>query len=69
MATELLERPRTIPIQSASPNRPASSADVEPNFGPEDMHAIRVIAYLMIGIFSVALVMYGTITIFAWLGS
>jgi hypothetical protein len=66
MATELLDRPPTIHIRAA---RPTSSIDVEPNFGPEDMHAIRVIAYLMTGIFTVALVMYGTITFFAWLGS
>jgi hypothetical protein len=65
MSVETLERPRTIKIQSVH----ESHVDDEPNWGNEDMHAIKVIAYLMIGIFSVALVMYGTITLFAWLGS
>lgn len=40
---------------------------VEPNFGPEDMHAIKAIAYLMNGIFTVAAVMYCTITLFTWI--
>lgn len=66
MTTETLDRPGTIRIESS---RPSGSTEFEPNFGPSDMHAITAIAGLMIGIFTVALVMYGTITLFAWLGS
>ena len=66
MTTETLDRPQTINIQAS---RQATPCDVEPNFGPEDMHAIRAIFGLMVGIFTAALVMYGTITFFVWLGS
>lgn len=66
MTTETLERPRTNRIE---PSRQPVETEIEPNFGPSDMHAITVIAGLMIGIFSVALVMYGTITLFTWIGS
>jgi hypothetical protein len=65
MAVETLERPQTISIRAADESRGSDEA----NWGPEDLHAIKAIAYIMNGIFSVALVMYGTITLFAWLGS
>jgi hypothetical protein len=38
---------------------------VERNFGPEDMHAINAIAYIMNGILVLALVLYGAIIICA----
>ena len=72
MAVETLERPQTISLQSAreiQPCRETHPSGFEPNFGPEDMHAIKAIAYIMNGIFAVALVMYSTITLFAWLGA
>ena len=65
MTTETLERPQTISMHSA--HRPTPTG-FEPNFGPEDMHAIKAIAYLMNGIFAAAAVMYGTISLLAWLG-
>ena len=65
MTTGTLARPRTTPMQSAHHTTPG---DFEPNFGPEDMHAIKAIAYLMNGIFAAAAVMYGTIALLAWLG-
>ena len=72
MAVETLQRPETSSFKSAREAvtaRAVLPAGVEPNWGPEDMHAIKAIAYLMIGIFTIALMMYGTITFFAWLGS
>jgi len=72
MPVETLKRPQTISFQSAGEiqsTREASPSGFEPNFGPEDMHAIKAIAYIMNGIFVVALVMYSTITFFAWIGS
>ena len=71
MSVETLERPRTIKIESVRRMAPRATESIhaaEPNFGPEDMHAIKAIAYIMNGIFAVALVMYSTITLFAWLG-
>jgi hypothetical protein len=62
MATVLLERPRTIRIR---PARTPSSTGVEPNFGPDDMHAIRAIFGIMVAILTVALVMYGAIALLA----
>jgi hypothetical protein len=72
MSVEILERPQTIKVDSiprTAPRMVQSTSVVEPNFGPEDMHAIKAIAYIMNAIFAAALVMYGTITLFAWLGS
>jgi hypothetical protein len=72
MTVETLERPETITFRRTSEIRSArgpQESSVEPTFGPEDMHAINAIAYIMNGIFVVALVMYSTITFFAWLGS
>ena len=72
MAVETLERPQTFSFRSAREIQSALESHpigVEPNWGPEDMHAIKAVAYIMNGIFTVALVMYGTITLFAWLGS
>jgi hypothetical protein len=72
MTVETLERPQTIsfrPARKIYSTRETNPSGFEPNFGPEDMHAIKAIAYIMNGIFAVALVMYGTITLFAWLGS
>ena len=63
MTTQTLERPETIPIQKA---RQTASTPDEPNFGPQDMHAIRAIFGIIVGIFAVALVMYSTITFCAW---
>jgi hypothetical protein len=72
MTVETLEYPQTVTSQPARKIRSAREPQpscVEPNFGPEDMHAIKAIAYIMNGIFAGALVMYSTITFFAWLGS
>jgi hypothetical protein len=72
MSVETLERPQTIRFRSArgiQPPRETQPSGVEPNWGPEDMHAIKAIAYIMNGIFAAALIMYGTITLFAWIGS
>jgi len=63
MSVQTLERPRIADVgsyQEAEPN------EVEPNFGPEDMHAIRAVFGIMVGIFTGALVMYATITICVW---
>ncbi len=72
MSVETLDCPQTISFQSApeirSAREPRPNA-IEPNSGPEDMHAIKAIAYIMNGIFTAALLMYGTITLFAWIGS
>ena len=70
MASATLERPETISIATVARTSPrtAPHVKVEPNFGPEDMHAIKAIAFIMTGIFLVALLMYTTITLFAWLG-
>jgi hypothetical protein len=71
MPVETLERLQTIRFRSVRevpPARKNHAIEFEPNWGPEDMHAIKAIAYLMTGIFAVALVMYSTITLFAWLG-
>ena len=62
-----LEQPKIIRIESVHGS--AEKVRFEPNFGPSDMHAIKAIALIMIGIFSAALVMYGTITLLAFLGS
>jgi hypothetical protein len=70
MTVETLERPETIRLRPARGRRPARETqptDFEPNFGPEDLHAIKAIAYIMNGIFGVALLMYGTMAVFAWL--
>ena len=67
MAIETLERVRTTPPTLA--RAAALDENSEPNFGPSDMHAIKVIACLMNGIFVAALAMYGTIALFIWLGS
>ena len=37
-----------------------------PNFGPDDVYAIKSIAYIMNGIFVIALVLYSTITLTAF---
>jgi hypothetical protein len=70
MTVETLERPQTLsfrPVRDSRPVRHTQPSVLEPNFGPEDMHAIKAIAYIMNGIFAIALVMYSTITLFAWL--
>ena len=66
MAIETLERVRT-PANLV--REAARDEESEPNFGPSDMHAIKVIACLMNGIFVAALAMYGTIALFVWLGT
>lgn len=71
MAVEMLQEPTTIAFRSnpvCTTTRPAENDPFEPNFGADDLHAIKVIAYMMIGIFLYALVVYGVITLFAWLG-
>jgi hypothetical protein len=70
MAIETLEPVQTIrihPLPRAARQVPVEV--FEPNFGPEDMHAIKAIAYIMNSIFVAALLMYSIITLFAWLGS
>jgi hypothetical protein len=63
MPIQILERPKTAEVKYV---REAKSDQFEPNFGPEDMHAIRAIFGIMVGILTVALVMYATITICVW---
>jgi hypothetical protein len=71
MAVEMLEEPVTLryPVECATRKMPVSdTTEIEPNFGADDFHAIKVIAYMMIAIFLYAFVVYGVITLFAWLG-
>ena len=51
--------------RDASAAASTSTIDLEPNFGPSDLHAIRAIFALMVSIFLAALVMYGTIALWA----
>lgn len=66
MEMQTIERPRSIPIK---PVRLARPAEFEPNFGPEDMHAIKAIVYIMNGIFVLALLMYSAIAAAAYFRS
>jgi hypothetical protein len=66
MNVAVSSRPKPIPIAL---HETVTRRDFEPNWGPDDVHAVRAVAYLMNGIFLTALVMYSTITIFAWIGS
>jgi hypothetical protein len=68
MTTATLDYPSTIRIEDV-PKPKVRSAAFEPNFGPEDMHAIKAIAFIMNAIFVIALVMYSAITLWAWLES
>ena len=63
MPVQILERPKIAEVKNFSK---AESNQFEPNFGPEDMHAIRAIFGIMVGIFTAALVMYATIAICVW---
>jgi hypothetical protein len=63
MSVQTQERPRIADVGSYRMTEPTP---FEPNFGPEDMHAIRAIFGIMVGIFTGALVMYATITICVW---
>jgi hypothetical protein len=60
MATTMLERPPARPVSQTG-----RDPDVEPNFGPQDMLAIRAIFGIMVGIFTAALVLYASIALVA----
>ncbi|GEM_PF-3676817 len=60
MATKLPERPPAAPVSTAP-----READFEPNFGPQDMLAIRAIFGIMVGILTAALALYASIALVA----
>jgi hypothetical protein len=60
MATTTLDRPPAAPTSRVTRER-----DFEPNFGPQDMLAIRAIFGIMVGIFTAALVLYASIALVA----
>ncbi len=71
MSVETLERPQTIRIRSGREIQPPGEthpSGLDPNWGPEAKHAIKAIASMVNGIFAAALIMYSTITLFAWIG-
>jgi hypothetical protein len=49
MSVETLERPQTIrfrPAREIHSTEQTPPSGFEPNFGPDDMHAIKAIAYI-----------------------
>ena len=65
MSVETLERPQSIPMTRVAHTK---LDQPEPNFGPEDMHAIRAIAFIMNGIFLFALALYAALAVAAGFG-